>query len=86
VQVVPEVAAMETKVVCLECFAKACIRSGGGADVGGGLRVVMSLPATTGFGESTLVTVISASAVVPTSVEALAVLFKVLGHSRKSWR
>src|SRR5580658_7155683 len=39
----------------------------------------MSLPAITGSGEATLVTVICACAVTPTSVVAIAVLFAVLG-------
>src|SRR5579872_551845 len=39
----------------------------------------MSLPATTGFGEATLVTVISAVELPPTTVEALAVLLVETG-------
>src|SRR5271155_2424191 len=39
----------------------------------------MSLPAITGFGDAELVTVISASAVVPTMVDALAVLLTEFG-------
>ena len=37
------------------------------------------LPATTGFGEATLITVSSATAVVPTTVEAEALLLLVFG-------
>jgi hypothetical protein len=41
----------------------------------------MSLPATTGFGEAVFVTVISACAVVPTTVVAIAVLFNEFGSN-----